>query len=72
MEFVRWMIVLDKVVKRNGGFRELDIYEHPHHVKRGDTWNAEHKVLNVISDFVDDDGHSDSFSVDLVTGRICG
>lgn len=72
MECIRWMIVLDSIVKRKGGFRERDICEHPHHVERGDTWSAEHKVLNVISDFVDDDGHRDSFEVDIVTGRICG
>lgn len=72
MECIRWMIVLDSIVKRKGGFRERDIYEHQHHVERGETWNKEHKVLKVISDFVDDDGHRDSFDVDIVTERICG
>lgn len=59
-------------VEKNGGFRERDIYSHPHYIKQGCAWNDEHKVVDVVSKYMDDDGHQDSFSVDLVTGRICG
>lgn len=60
------------ITLKNGGFRELDILDHAHHLKVGHTWNDEHMVVDVVSEFEDDDGHHDSFSVDLVTGRICG
>ena len=61
-----------RIVDEKGGFRERDIYYHPHLLARTDTWNDEHKVVHVISDYTDSDGHSDSFAVDIATGRICG
>ena len=65
------LLGIDWIVNKNGGFREKNVYENPHHFEIG-TWNDEHKVVYVISNYADDDGHRDSFSVDLVTMRICG
>ena len=65
--------LIAKIVKEKGGFREKDIlFNHSNHYHFTETWNDEHKVVNIISNFEDDDGHCDSFSVDIVTGRICG
>ena len=64
--------LVTKIVEEKGGFREKDIlFDNSNHFVLG-TWNDEHKVVNIISNFEDDDGHCDGFSVDLVTGRICG
>ena len=64
--------MVKRIVDEKGGFRERDIFYHPHLLARADTWNGEHKVVHVISDYTDNDGHHDSFSVDIATGRICG
>ena len=66
------LLGIDWIVSKNGGFREKNVlYDSPHHFERG-RWDDEHKVVYVVSDYIDDDGHRDSFAVDLVTMRICG
>ena len=70
--FFPWRYVVAGIVDKKGGFREQDIYYHPHRVKKGCAWNDEHKVIDIISDYEDYDGHHESFSVDVVTMRICG
>lgn len=64
-------IAIARIVKDKGGFREKDIYSRAHDCIIC-VWSEEHKVVDVISKSEDYDGHRDSFSVDLVTGRICG
>lgn len=61
-----------RIILEKGGFREKDLLFHPYHLKIGHTWNDEHKVIDVVSDWVEDDGHENFCSVDVVTGRICG
>ena len=61
-----------RIVRTQGGHRERDILNHTHTIERGDTWNAEHKVVNVLEAAADIDGHQDGFAVDLVTRSIVG
>lgn len=65
--------LIAKIVEEKGGIREKDIlFNHSNHYQFTETWNNEHKVVNIVSNFEDCDGHFDSFAVDIVTGRICG
>jgi hypothetical protein len=63
---------MQNIVKLQGGFRENDILSKPHKIERSETWNTEHKVLNVVETEPQHDGHRNSFAVDLVTRIICG
>ena len=45
---------------------------HSHTIERAGTWNAEHKVLNVLDAVPDADGYRPGFQVDIVTMSICG
>lgn len=49
-----------QIVKKRGGY-----------LTRG-TWNSEHKVIYVTEKAAQEDGYSNGFAVDLVTGSICG
>lgn len=60
------------IIRRQGGYRERDIITHPHTVERGETWNAEHKVVNIISTTPDPDGYRPGCAVDIVTRAIVG
>ena len=59
------------ILAKHGGYREREIWDDPV-VVRAETWNDEHKVVDVYAARLDEDGHRDRFSVDLVTGTICG
>ena len=63
---------INSIVSRNGGFREKDILSRPHTMEKGETWNAYHKVVNVLEREPQSDGYRNGFAVDLVTGDICG
>lgn len=60
------------IVQRQGGFREKDILRNPHVIERDETWNDQHKVLNVLAVETQEDGYRNGFAVDLVTMSICG
>lgn len=60
------------IVQRQGGFREKDILRNPHMIEQGETWNDEHKVLNVLETEPQSDGYRNGFAVDLVAMSICG
>lgn len=60
------------IVRTQGGYRERDILNHPHTVERGETWNADHKVINVLEVAADIDGYRAGFAVDIVTRSIVG
>lgn len=61
------------IVKRCGGDRERTILRTTHSIDPDpETWNADHKVVNVTSRTADEDGHRPGFAVDLVTRSICG
>lgn len=63
--------IIRNIVKKCGGFREKDIINNPYIIRKTETWNNSHKVLNIIETNTHDN-HNNSFSVDLVTMRICG
>lgn len=60
------------IVYRQGGFREKNILSNPHTIEHDETWNNEHKVLNVLATETQEDGYRNGFAVDLVTKSICG
>lgn len=60
------------IVRKHGGFREKNILSNPHSIEKSETWNNEHKVLNVLSNKPDIDGYRAGFQIDLVTMSICG
>ena len=60
------------IVRKHGGFREKNILSNPHSIEKSETWNNEHKVLNVLSNKPDIDGYLAGFQIDLVTKSICG
>ena len=60
------------IVKKYGGYREKEIMNHSDTIERAGTWNAEHKVLNVLDAVPDADGYRPGFQVDIVTMSICG
>lgn len=62
--------IVKNIVKKSGGFREKDIIKSPYIIKKTETWNNDHKVINIIEKNTHD--HKNGFSVDLVTMKICG
>lgn len=63
--------VVKSIVKKCGGYREKDIMKNPYIIRKTETWNNEHKVLNIIEKNTCD-YHNNGFSADLVTKKICG
>lgn len=70
-EFEMYDNMIKNIVKNSGGFREKDIMKNPYIIKKTETWNKDHKVLNIIEKS-ECDYHNNGFSVDLVTMKICG
>lgn len=70
-EFKMYDNIVRNIVKKCGGYREKDIIKNPYIIKKSETWNNDHKVLNIIEK-LESDYHNNSFSVDLVTMKICG
>ena len=68
----RYRFIACQIVKRQGGFREREILANPHTFERSETWNEEHKVMNVLELEPQPDGYRNGFAVDLVTRSICG
>lgn len=70
-EFKMYDNIVRNIVKKCGGYREKYIIKNPYIIKKSETWNNDHKVLNIIEK-LEFDYHNNSFSVDLVTMKICG
>ena len=70
-EYQKYDNIIKNIVKKSGGFREEDIINNPYVIKKTETWNGSHKVLNIIEKKSRDD-HNNGFSVDIVTMTICG
>lgn len=60
------------IIIRQGGYRERDLLTRPHEITRGETWNEEHKVVNVLETTPDPDGYRAGCAVDIVTRAIVG
>lgn len=67
-----YLPTVKKIVKKHGETREKDILNGEFMLKSTETWNDEHKVIDVLCIQPDNDGYRPGFSVDLVTGSICG
>lgn len=70
-EYQTYDNIIKNIVKKHGGFREKDIMKNPYIIRKTETWNDKHKVLNVIEKNTCD-YHNNGFSIDLVTNKICG
>lgn len=64
--------IISAIVRREGGYREREIWNKPHTMEQSETWNKDHKVINVLATRPDEDGYFSGFAVDLVTRSICG
>ena len=62
--------IIKNIIKKSGGYREKDIMKNPYIIRKTETWNSSHKVLNIIEKNTLD--HKNGFSVDIVTMKICG
>ena len=72
MEATKMENIVKIIVKKYGCYREKEIMNQSHTIERAGTWNAEHKVLNVLDAVPDADGYRPGFQVDIVTMSICG
>ena len=64
--------IVSAIVRREGGYREREIWKKPHTMEQGGTWNDAHKVVNVLAMEPDEDSYFPGFAVDIVTLSICG
>lgn len=64
--------IVSTIVRRESGYREREIWNKPHTMEQGGTWNEAHKVVNVLATEPDEDGYFSGFAVDIVTRSICG
>lgn len=64
--------IVTLIVARCGGYREKEIFNNPHTIEKGGTWNKDHKVLYILEKQPQSDGYRDGFAVDIVTKNICG
>lgn len=69
-EYEMYENIVKNIVRKSGGYREKDIIKNPYIIRKTETWNSSHKVLNIIENNTHD--HKNGFSVDLVTMKICG
>ena len=69
-EFKMYDNIIKNIVKKRGGYREKYIMKNTYIIMKAETWNNDHKVLNIIEKNSRDD-YNNSFSVDLVTNKIC-
>lgn len=60
------------IIRRQGGYRERIILLAPHTMTHGETWNAAHKVINVLESKPGPDGYRAGCAVDIVTRSIVG
>ena len=64
--------IMKSIVKQQGGNREKEIFKQPYTLEQGETWNEQHKVINIISIEAEEDGYRNGFQVDIVRQNICG
>lgn len=69
-EYQTYDNIIKNIVKKYGGYREKDIMKNSYIIRKTETWNSSHKVLNIIEKNTHD--HKNSFSIDIVTMKICG
>lgn len=60
------------IIRRQGGYRERSLLTRPHEMIHSETWNDDHKVINVLDVIPDPDGYRAGCAVDIVTRSIVG
>ena len=63
--------IVSAIVRREGGYREQDIWKKPHTMQKSGTWNKAHKVIYILALKPEKDGYLPGFAVDIVTWSIC-
>lgn len=69
-ETAMYAVIVRGIIRRYGGYRERDILTRPHTIERGETWNDEHKVIEILAATPDPDGYRPGCAVDIVTRSI--
>lgn len=64
--------IIKLIVSTQGGYREKDVMSKPHTYEQGETWNDQHKIINVLETEAEADGYRNGFQIDIVTKSICG
>lgn len=60
------------VIGSKASAREREIVRNGAFMAKGATWNADHKVIEILSKHPDPDGYFPGFQIDIVTRSICG
>lgn len=60
------------IINQQGGCREKNILENAYIMERSETWNNEHKVINILNAIPDSNGHNDGCKIDIEQNRIVG
>lgn len=62
--------IVKQVIVKDGGNCEKEIIKNGAFMVKCETWNNEHKIIEVLSIMPESDGYRDGFQVDCVTGNI--
>jgi len=63
---------VDSIIRQQGGYREKSLLTAPREYRRAETWNNDHRVIEVIETTPDIDGYCHGCDVDIVTKSIVG
>jgi hypothetical protein len=66
------MLKVRNIIMARGGYRERVLLKAPHTMTHGETWNKDHKVVNVLEVAADIDGYRAGCAVDITTCSIVG
>lgn len=72
MNMNQYESIIKSIVRKDGGYREKDVMSKPHTYEQSETWNNDHKVINILEVEEQADGYRNGFAVNLVTRSICG
>lgn len=61
-----------RIIAKEASARELEIIRKGAFMAKGETWNDDHKVIEILATKADLDGYFPGFQIDLVTETICG
>ena len=64
--------IIKAIVRSQGAYREKEIMKNPHTYEQTETWNEQHKVIDVLEIETGTEGYRNGFSVDIVTKSVCG
>ena len=66
------IVRVDSIIEYKGGYREKALLGVAREYVKGETWNKEHRIVNVIATEPNEYGHHDGCAVDILTYRIVG